>query len=51
METFPGPNFFYMAKLRRPSPIRPERFADAHPAKSPPVSPCAGATNHRPSSP
>lgn len=48
METFPGPNFFYMAKLRRPSPIRPERFADA---QSPPVSPCAGATNHRPSSP
>lgn len=32
METFPGPNFFYMAKLRRPSPIRPERFADAHPS-------------------
>ena len=41
METFPGPNFFYMAKLRRPSASEGLRQ----------VSPCAGATNHRPSSP
>lgn len=33
METFPGPNFFTW---------------QSYVAESPPVSPCAGATNHHP---